>query len=183
MTDPPKKGDTPRPASSGAHADDQSTLLNNTTFTWPTPAADYRVVSLLLAMIDFPPVCAATALCGPDLFPDGAPRTVAAHIITGDPAPLDSLRGRARAAASALIAEMERTDGFADSPEMGLHLLRLQADVRFRPLLADQFEWAADAIRAGWPIRRVLDAINNAAEITLGIRPFDPADTSWSLAA
>lgn len=141
-----------------------------------TPPVDMLTVYVISAVSRFPAVRALVSQLGPSLFDDAAARRVVAAVITESDASSAGLTRTERARAAALAGAVARTQN-PHTEDWAMHCLRLLAERRFGPLLADQLEWAAAELRAGSPVRRVLASVNEAARLALGITPFDGQET------
>jgi hypothetical protein len=89
-----------------------------------------------------------------------------------------AFRRSERLRANAICAEIRQRQERPTAEDAINTLIPWQTERRFGPLFASQLEWGARAGREGsTPIRTILKEINRAAEIALGIKPFDIDET------
>lgn len=131
----------------------------------------------LVAVLRYPAARELAGRLGPQLFPPGAARTLAAAFVTGEPwCPHGPRVGeRFRRDAAELVDVLTHSTVPADEAH-ALHLVRLLAEVRHGELLADALTWAAGAVRErvrlSWVRARVLEAF----DVAMGERAMDAAE-------
>lgn len=106
---------------------------------------------------------------GPELFPPGAPRWIAASIITGDPLePPSEMEAATRSEVSAILRDM----GFSSLPhteKWAVYLINLLAEARHVPLVSSSLRWAADEADNRRPLLWLRKKVNEAFDVALGI--------------
>lgn len=149
--------------------------------TIATAAYDCTAMYVIVSATRFPLVHDRVRVLGPDIFEDAAERSIARMAMTGQPWSPEGLTRTERARADALARAVDACT-VPITLEWAMGFVDLLAERRFAPIFASQLTWGAQAIVAGTPTRTVMTALNTAGEITLGIKPFDPA-AKWEDAA
>ena len=144
-------------------------------FVYPREEFEGVMVMLLSAMARYPGVCEAVRKVGPDLFPAGAPRVLAAILVTSDEPDQSSLPTRERARLHRLAERVAR-ERLPDSEEWGLALLRRHAERQYQSLLASTLDWSAERVREGKSVSWVRRTVVHAFDVAEGNIPLDPVD-------
>lgn len=106
---------------------------------------------------------------GPDLFPPGAARWVAATIITGDALiPPLSLDHSVRTEIQSLVREMNFTT-LPHDEAWAVYLVNLLAEHSHVPLLAGSLRWAANEVEQRRTLRWIRQKVNEAFDVAQGI--------------
>lgn len=131
-----------------------------------TSAPDPAVTLYALAsMLRHAPAAERARRLGPDLFPDNPSRAVAALILTGSTARLETLSTAERRAANALGREVVACGVPGPDAGWAVYLVGLLARERSLPLLASTLRWAADRIDERVPLAHVRRCLADAFRV------------------
>lgn len=139
------------------------------------PAHKLQVAMLVSAINRYERVRERVRLLGPDLFEQEFEKAVVAELLQPGSARSYPLTSRQRANASRLIEEARSVDALC-TEDWAMYLIKCQAEDRFRLLFGQCLQWGADALLDGQKLETVIEKLNDAAHVVLGLKPFDIHD-------
>ncbi|MGE3110088.1 MAG: hypothetical protein AB7N65_01710 [Vicinamibacterales bacterium] len=109
------------------------------------------------------------ARLGPVLFPPGAPRWIAASIITGTPLePPPDMDPAIHSEICSIVREMSLSS-LPHVEEWAVYLVNLLAEQRHLPLLSGSLRWAADEVERRRPLCWVRRKVQEAFDLAQGV--------------
>lgn len=139
----------------------------------PTPLQiDYHIIVCLCAISWFPAARSLAESIGPELFPPGASRHIAAAIVSGKPwVPPRHAPHNFMQEAAAIISQMETCSlPSPDDTTYAMYVIGYLAERRTAPLLRAQLLWAAREVRTGYmPFKFIRERVGAAFDIAQGI--------------